>query len=75
MKEFRGYEVRRDVSRTEVSGVSRRNGPPGSAVEDVMRLATPRGPEDIVLSKAPEPPLTEDEFEVLRSAILGPQAK
>lgn len=75
VKEFRGYEVRREVLRSGITDVIRRTQAAGPNVEDVLRLSTASGTEDIVLSRGPEVPLREDEFEVLRSAILADQPK
>ena len=80
VKEFQGYEIRREIPRSDVSRAEHRIGPASESaspadVEDVLVLETPEGSERILVSRGPEPTLAPEEFETLRSAILGPQAK
>jgi|GEM_PF-1958728 len=80
VKEFQGYEVRREIPRADVSRVDRRVGPAAGAlasagIEDALILVTDRGPQEFLVSRGPEPTLPPSEFESLRDAILGPHAK
>ncbi len=77
VKEFQGYEVRREIPRSHVVRLDHRvePDPRSSALEDALLLETPGGMERVLVSRGPEPTLTPEEFELLRAAVLGPQAK
>jgi hypothetical protein len=75
VKEFQGYEVRRNLDRAEVRGVEHRVGPAASGIADtiedsiVLRLAD--RVEAIVVSRGPAPTLPLEEFEILRAAVAA----
>ncbi len=75
VKQFQGYEVRREVPRSDVKGLEHRIESTRAAVEDVVLLESRAGPEQFVVSRGPEATLRPDEFDALRAAVLGPQAK
>ena len=80
MKQFQGYALHRAVSRSIVRELTHEVLPVVDAVgnrrsEDRLRLATEDGPLDFLVSKGPAPTLSEDDVHVLRTTILGPQAK
>jgi hypothetical protein len=75
VKEFQGYEVRRNWDRLLVRGVEHTVAPsvsgPAGTVEDSIRLSLPDRVEAIVVSKGPQPTLTREDFEILRTAVSG----
>lgn len=78
VKEFQGYEVRREILRSTVRDVVRRLESTGGAsrqTTDRIQVDTARGPEEILVSRGPESTLSEDDFAALRGAILAPQPK
>lgn len=80
VKEFKGYEVRREIPRADVSRVDHRVGrgtEPDAMVriEDALILVTQSGPEEFLVSRGPESTLPPPEFEALKDAILGTHAK
>ena len=78
VKEFQGYEVRRDIDRAAVRDVAHRLEPARDAARqatDRVHLDTADGPEEFVVSRGPEATLSEDDFAVLRNAILAPHPK
>jgi len=77
VKEFQGYEVRRQIDRAKVRSVEHVVSPAkdgAAAVEDLVLLAVEDHVEAIVVSRGPEPTLPPEDFEQLKTAILG-QAK
>ncbi len=73
VKEFQGYEVRRAWDCSAVRGVEHVVGPAqegAPAVEDTLRLRLEGGSETVVVSRGPEPTLPQDDFDVLRAAVL-----
>jgi hypothetical protein len=80
VKQFQGYAVHREIQRTAVRDVIHAVGPGMDATEnrridDRITVVTDHGPEEFLVSHGPEPTLTPSEFEALRAAVLGPQAK
>ncbi len=77
VKEFQGYEVRRQMDRASVRDVEHRCEPPRAGspeLEDTVRLVLPDRVETVVVSRGPEPTLTDEDFARLKHAILD-QAK
>ena len=80
VKEFQGYMIQRSIDRASVREVEHSVRPAVDAagnrrVEDRLRLMTSNGSEDVLVSRGPEPTLSEADFATLRDAVLGPQAK
>jgi len=80
VKEFQGYMVQRSIDRgsvREIEHVVRAavDAAGNRRVEDRLQLTTSNGPEDVLVSRGPEPTLSEADFAVLRDAVLGRQAK
>jgi hypothetical protein len=78
VKEFQGYEVRRELARSSITSLDHRVGSATSAssgLEDALMLHTKDGPLEILVSRGPDPTLSAEDFEILRTAILGSQAK
>ena|SRR5437016_332247 len=80
VKEFQGYAIHRAVERRLVREVTHEVYRVADAVgnrpiEDRVRLVTDEGPADFLISKGPEPTLSEDDFRVLRATVLGRQPK
>lgn len=80
VKEFQGYTIHRGIDRASIQDVAHliRRGTDAAGtrrVEDLLLVTTARGPEEILVSKGPEPTLPEDDFRVLREAILRSQPK
>lgn len=74
VKEFQGYEVRRQFPRSAVRDIdhSVRSTPHAAAtVEDVVTLLFADATEDVVVSRGPEPTLSSEDFEALRAAVLA----
>ncbi len=76
VKEFQGYEVRRQWDRSAIRGLEHRVETVANpdAVEDVVLLELATGTEPIVVSRGPEATLSPEDFGLLRSAVLN-QAK
>jgi len=55
--------------RPAVDGVGNRR------IEDWLLFTTANGPEEILVSRGPEPTLPDGDFEVLRDAVLGRHPK
>ena len=78
VKAFLGYEIHRSLERSVVTNAAHELRPTADGrggIEDRLVLTTVDGPEEILVSKGPDPTLSEEEFLTLRSAIVGPQAK
>ncbi len=74
VKEFQGYEVRREMMRAAVEQIEHTvaAGAEGRAVvEDAITVVLSDRRERLVVSRGPEPTLPEEDFDVLRSAVLG----
>ena len=79
VKEFHGYVIHRAIDRETVRDLvhtvreaidevgSRR-------IEDRLLLTTAHGPEEVLVSRGSEPTLGEEDFAVLREAVLGSHA-
>ncbi len=77
VKEFQGYEVRRTWDRAATAGIDHEVAtlPDGSGtVEDSLRIVSPERSETVTVSRGPEPTLPDEDFAVLKAAVLG-QAK
>ncbi len=77
VKEFQGYEVRRQMDRKDVRDLEHTVGAvAGTAhlTEDAVHLILADRRETVVVSRGPEPALLPEDFDALRSAVLG-QAK
>jgi hypothetical protein len=80
VKEFQGYTVHRSIDRGSVQDVHHAvrpslDGVGTRRIEDRLLFTTTRGPEEFLVSRGPEPILSDDDFAVMRDAILGRQAK
>jgi hypothetical protein len=80
VKQFQGYAVHRALDRRAVRDIAHEVLPVVDAVgnrrtEDRLRLATEEGPADFLVSKGPDPTLSEADFRFLQRAILDLQAK
>src|SRR2546426_12750015 len=80
VKEFQGYMVQRSIDRgsvREIEHVVRAavDAAGNRRVEDRLQLTTSNGPEDVLVSRGPEPTLSDADFVVLRDAVLAGQAK
>lgn len=78
VKEFQGYEVRREFEGSAVLGIEHRiastpSGPAG-IIEDSIVFRVGDHTETVVVSRGPEATLSEEDFEILREA-LGAHAK
>lgn len=74
VKEFQGYEVRREFPRMSVRDLrhSARPDPAGSrVVEDAVTFVLGDGEESVVVSRGPEATLPPEDLEALRAAVLG----
>lgn len=75
VKEFQGYEVRRNLDRAQVLDVEHHVRPASFGLADVMEdsivLDLPDGPEAIIVSRGPASTLPPEEFEILRAAVVG----
>jgi hypothetical protein len=78
VKQFQGYAIHRAIERRlvrevahEASSIKDRVG--NRYVEDRIRMATEDGPADFLVSKGPEPTLSEEDFRLLRASVLGNQ--
>lgn len=73
VKEFQGYEVRRQIPRSSVREVEHHAAAAvddARTVEDSLRLLLVQGTETILVSRGPEPTLAEEDIAALRAAIL-----
>jgi len=80
VKEFQGYMVQRSIDRASVREIEHVvRGTVDTAdnrrVEDQLQLTTSNGLENVLVSRGPEPTLSDPDFAVLRDAVLGRQAK
>ena len=80
VKEFQGYMVQRSIDRgsvREIEHVVRAaiDGAGNRRVEDRLQLTVSDGFEDVLVSRGPEPTLSDADFAVLRDAVLGRQPK
>ena len=80
VKQFQGYVVQQAIERETVRDVSHDVRPAQDAsgnrrTEDRLLLATDRGPAEFLVSKGPEATLSDEDFVVLRDAVLGLQPK
>jgi len=80
VKEFQGYMVQRSIDRASVREIEHVvRGTVDTAdnrrVEDQLQLTTSNGLENVLVSRGPEPTLSDADFAVLRDAVLGRQAK
>jgi hypothetical protein len=80
VKQFQGYAIHRALERRivrevihDVSAVP--DTAANRAIEDRIRVVTDDGPTDFLVSKGPEPTLSEDDFRILRGNVLGIQPK
>ena len=77
VKEFQGYEVRRQIDRAAVREVAHQALPAAHqphVVEDRLQLVLADRTETVVVSRGPEATLAAEDFEALRAAVRG-QAK
>ena len=77
VKEFQGYEIRRQFERTAVRDMGHRLGPAAEgpqAVEDSLEFILPDRSETVLVSRGPQATLPPEDFEALRAAVLD-QAK
>ena len=80
VKEFQGYTVQRSIDRRSVRDIDHAvrpaaDGTGNRRIEDRLLLTTANGPEEILVSRGPEPTLPDADFALLRDALLGRQAK
>src|SRR5437867_4031353 len=80
VKEFHGYTVQRSIDRRSVRDIDHAvrpaaDGTGNRRIEDRLLLTTANGPEEILVSRGPEPTLPDADFALLRDALLGRQAK
>ena len=80
VKQFQGYSVDRSVDTGSVQALDHsvqaiedRSG--NRRIEDWLLITTAGGREDILVSRGPEATLSEEDFTVLRAAILRDQPK
>src|SRR3989475_10161445 len=76
VKEFQGYMVQRSIDRgsvREIEHVVRAavDAAGNRRVEDRLQLMMSKGLEDVLVSRGPEPTLSDADFAVLRDAVLG----
>ena len=77
VKEFQGYEVRRQIDRAAVREVAHQALPAAHqphVVEDRLQLVLADRTETVVVSRGPGATLAAEDFEALRAAVRG-QAK
>jgi len=80
VKEFQGYMIHRSIARESVQSIEHTvrptvEGMGNRRIEDRLLLTTANGPEEILVSRGPEPTLPDADFAILRDAVLGAQAK
>ena len=80
VRQFQGYAIHREIERTaareivhEVRSTSDASG--GRLVDDEVVVATERGREVFLVSRGPEPTLSEADFDALRGTVLGRHPK
>lgn len=73
VKEFQGYEVRRQVPRASVRAVEHAAGTADgpAAIEDAVILVLSDRRETVLVSRGSGPTLSPEDFETLRAAVLG----
>ena len=80
VKEFQGYMVQRSIDRASVREMEHIvraavDAAGNRRVEDRIQLTTPNGQEEVLVSRGPEPTMTDADFAAVRDAVLGRQAK
>ncbi|TLZ68728.1 MAG: hypothetical protein E6K12_00450 [Methanobacteriota archaeon] len=80
VKQFQGYAVHTTIERETVRDVAHEVrasvDPVGNRrTEDRLLLTTDEGPAEFLVSKGPDGTLSDEDFVVLRGAVLGPQPK
>jgi len=80
VQEFQGYAVHRSIDRGEIRDLARRaeraTGPSGTPrTEDRLVLMAGDRKEEFLVSRGPEPTLSEADVAGLPDAVLGRQAK
>jgi len=80
VKEFQGYMVQRSIDRGSVRKIEHVvraavDSAGNRRVEDRLQLTVSEGLEDVLVSRGPEPTLSDADFAVLRDAVLRRQAK
>lgn len=80
VKEFQGYMVQRSIDRTAVRDVDHNvraavDAAGNRRVEDRLQLTTSSGLQDFLVSRGPEPTLSDADFAAVREAVLGRQPK
>jgi hypothetical protein len=80
VQQFQGYAVDRSVERDSVRSIDHsvetaEDQSGNQRLEDRIVLTTPTGLEEILVSRGPEATLSEEDFALLRDAILGAQPK
>ncbi len=79
VKEFQGYAVRRSIRREAIRAidhaVSATEATGRRGFEDRLLLTTRDGPQELLVSRGPAPTLSDEDFGVLRDAVLGRQPK
>ncbi len=73
VKEFQGYEVRRQIPRASVQEVVHEvsTSPERHAVEDALRVVLRDRSEEIVVSRGPAPTLTDEDVTAFRAAVFN----
>lgn len=74
VKEFQGYEVRRQFERAAVQDVTHRVVPAAEgtrAIEDAVDFALADRTETVLVSRGPEATLSPEDYDLLRDAVLG----
>ncbi|HEY7587909.1 MAG TPA: hypothetical protein VIB49_04070 [Thermoplasmata archaeon] len=75
VKAFHGYEIRDEVPRASVLEVAHRVDPDPTGTHDVILLRTAAGLKEVLVSRGPRATLSDEDFLLLRDAILAPQRK
>jgi hypothetical protein len=80
VKQFQGYTIHREIERTAVQEIVHEvqpasEGPGGRQVDDQVIVVTDRGRDVFLVSRGPEPTLSEADFDALRGAVLGRHPK
>jgi len=80
VKEFQGYMIRRSLDLGSVRDIGHAvrpavDGAGNRRIEDRLLLTTANDTVDILVSRGPEPTLSDADFAVLRDAVLSRQAK
>jgi hypothetical protein len=80
VKQFQGYAIHQAIEkrivREVIHEVSRIPDSAGNRpIEDRIRMQTDDGPADFLVSKGPEPSLSDDDFRLLRASVLSGQPK